>query len=146
MSGWTRAQAVLAVAAALVWIAAAVLTPVMRRAELSSLSAEVARLRVQTRAAAELREELRILRLPDAAATARLGRMDTLDMLRLLGDLLPGDIQLSDLEIDDDSAGLSVIGGDARKAAAVLERSGRFRRVSLRAPVGRGPFRIELSR
>jgi hypothetical protein len=146
LSGWSGTQRALLAAALLVWTAAIVLGPIMREAEIRSLAIQVADLRSKSRDAAALQARLRILRQPDSAAAARLKRVDALDTLLFLGKVLPDDMQLGALEITDASIGFSVVGGDARKAAAALERSGRFRRVALRAPVGRGAFRIELSR
>ncbi len=126
-SGAERLQLILAGLAAALWLAAAVAIPWSRTAEIATLSGEAASLRAPAAQALAARTELMQLQGPFAAAAARLSRPDALDVLRLLTDLMPDGVQLSDLALERETLRFSGTGGDAKRIAAMLNRSGRFR-------------------
>lgn len=148
---WTRQERVqlaLGALAVLLWIGAVVLTPLSRDAELADLAGQVELLRTPATAAAAARDQLRRLQGPVAAASARLAKPNALDVLRLLSELLPDDVQLTNLTIDGDTVQLNGTGTNPPSLMALLNRSGRFRQARLIGPgiVGeRASFEIEMS-
>lgn len=145
-----RLQYVLGAVAAVAFIAAAMLAPVLRASELDGLSADVGALRSPAHQAASLRDELLRAQAPLEAAAAVLARPGALDVLQRLTLLLPKDAQLTDLKIDRTAVRLSGYCGNAGKLAALLRRSGRFADVRLSGPVGkavdgRDRFEIQMS-
>lgn len=118
--------------------------PVTRPAEIARLSAEVGNLRAPAAAAASIRDRLRIMQEPVAAASARLAAPDSLDTIRALTLALPGDVQLSDLKIDGTGVRIAGAARNARQVVAALIRSGRFAHVELHKQATRDRFEIEM--
>jgi general secretion pathway protein L len=139
-----RKQAILAGLAAALWLAAAAAIPWSRAAEIGMLSTRLDGLRAPAARASASRTKLAQMQSPFAAASARLARPDALDVLRLLTNLMPDGVQLSDLVLEGDAVRLSGVGGDPRRVASALARSGRFRDARPLASAANGSFTIEM--
>lgn len=132
-----RIQYLLGAAAVIALALAVSLAPIMRASELEGLSAQVGTLRGPARHAVLLAENLRRAEAPMVAASTALSRPAALDILRNATEILPADVQLSDLKINGGAVRMSGSCSDAKKLVALLRRSGRFRDVATISPVGR---------
>jgi general secretion pathway protein L len=145
-----KLQYVLAGIAAAAFLCAVVLTPILRAAEIDGLAADVGRLRGPAHQAVSLQDELRRAQAPLNAAASVLARPGALDILRSLTEILPADVQLTDLKIDGAAIRLSGYGSNAARLATLLRGSGRFAHVHLSGPVGKAAdgrerFEIEMA-
>jgi general secretion pathway protein L len=148
---WThheRLQLALGAATLALWLAAIVLAPWLRQGELDRLSQELAALRAPAAAALSTRDQLLDIQATVAAAAEEATRPSALDSLRFLTDLLPDDVQLSELVIDDGNVRLTGTARDPRRLVLLLNRSRRFHTAHLVGPFitdskGRATFQIE---
>lgn len=144
-----RLNRVLGAIALTACVLAIVLAPMLRAAELGSLSDDVRGLRAPAHRSAELVEDLRRIEVPLRATDRALAGPQALDILERLSALLPADVQLSDLKIDGANVRLSGYCGDAGRLIALLRHADGFTRVATGAPGGRAAdgrdrFEIEM--
>jgi len=131
---WTlheRHQVLLAGAAAATWTVALLLAPTLRDAEVQSLSAELTDLRTPALDAAAAHTELERLARPLVAATHLVAQPNALDVLELLTNSIPVDVQVTNLLVEGRAVRLIGLAKDPHAVVAALRRAGRLRSVHL---------------